>query len=214
MSTTINALDWSPAQYNVLVGSSGGTITSATPNVAGFALTSNGSSSAPTFQIPPQGGSSILIQSQSVVSGTSVTFSTGISSRFSNYLLVISNVRSPAATNSYLQWSTNGGSSFISTGYQCGVNYGSYSTPFSSGSLAVYTTYAYTSYAINIGSAASFVQLMDITNGGQPKVFVGGTPIWQSMSLSPTVANVNAFKISLIKGLIVEGVFTLYGILE
>lgn len=47
---TNNCLNYSPNEFNVLLGDANGTITDVTPDSTGYVLTSNGASSNPTFQ--------------------------------------------------------------------------------------------------------------------------------------------------------------------
>jgi hypothetical protein len=49
---TINSCDYSPVQYNTITGGANGQINNVSPGTSGQVLTSNGSSSQPTFQTP------------------------------------------------------------------------------------------------------------------------------------------------------------------
>ena len=218
---TNNAANYNPTQYNVLVGGASGAIANVAPSsTTGYVLVSNGISSNPSFQSISTSGTLVLISSQTVSSGTSaVIFNSGISSTYETYLLVVSNVKGSVGGNLALQWSTNSGASYVTTGYQTAVNYGAYTIPFSGYANLNVTTYAYVCYSPTSGTGATFVVLQDVTNGGAPKVESNAiaslaTPTFNyGMSINNGTANINTVKVYALSGTF-SGTFTLFGLLE
>jgi hypothetical protein len=147
-----------PAYGTMIVGAGGTNITSATaygvicagatstgafqvvtPGTAGYLLESGGSSALPTWVSVGSSGNFTLIQSQTFSStGSLVSFTTGINSTYNNYFLLVSSLVYPGtgvAINVAI--STNGGSSYITSGYR-GVQatVSSNSTTWSSGGFS------------------------------------------------------------------------------
>lgn len=90
---------------------------------AGQILVSTGASSLPTWQNNPGGaaGAWILLQTQTASNSATISF-TAISSTYTTYVVIYTNVI--AATNSVqhqMRFSTNGGSSYLTTGYTAGA---------------------------------------------------------------------------------------------
>lgn len=114
----------SATAYALLAGgtTSTGAFQSLTSGSSGQILQSNGSSSLPTWIDNSSAGNLVLIQSQVANNSASITFTTGITSTYSNYLLLMSNFK-PATNNTIVQLtiSTNGGSTYIATGYLSGI---------------------------------------------------------------------------------------------
>jgi hypothetical protein len=91
---------------------------------AGQVFTSNGPSAAPTFQASPSGTLAWnLIQTQTVSSVTSISFAS-IGS-YETYALVLGRVYFPSGsgTNILLVFSSNGGSSYVTSGYLTNIYY-------------------------------------------------------------------------------------------
>jgi hypothetical protein len=83
-------------------------------------LTSNGPGLAPTWQSSGGSGSPSgigwdLIQSQTLIAGDFILVFTGITNAYNIYKLVISHGNNP---NIWLRYSTNGGVSYVSSGYK------------------------------------------------------------------------------------------------
>jgi len=112
--------------YGVVVG--GTTTTGAlqviTPGSAGTVLQYNGASSLPTWVTAPSGGTNylVLISSQTASASSSLTFTSGISATYNDYFILMSSIKLSASNPLQMQISTNGGSSYITTGYLTGVN--------------------------------------------------------------------------------------------
>jgi hypothetical protein len=104
------------ANTNGTVYYNGTNLATVNPSTAGFVLTSNGAA-APSFQANTSTGSLVLIQTQTAVNQTTLNF-LGIGPTYNNYMVLLTNILI-TSTNSYLigQISTNGGVSYITTGY-------------------------------------------------------------------------------------------------
>jgi hypothetical protein len=82
---------------------------------SGYALTSNGGVSAPTYQVlPSTAGAWTLIQTQTASSSASLNFS--ITNTYTNYAVIFDSILAASSGQSFtLLLSTNAGSSFISS---------------------------------------------------------------------------------------------------
>ena len=90
-----------------------------------YILQSGGSSALPTWVSTSgmTGGKLVLIQSQVASGASSVTFSSGITSTYNNYVVLGSNLTVGATPNILgVQVSTDGGSTYKTTGYVSGAN--------------------------------------------------------------------------------------------
>ncbi len=192
------------------------------PNTAGHAgnvLTSNGTNWGST----PFGW--VLIQSQTASASTNLSFTSGITSAYNNYVLVCSNMSvATFGVSIVIQISTNGGSSYISTNYQSGTNYQVYNSSTRSniqGSssfliesvLANSTTFAQQMvYLRNMTSGSNYVE----HNNVGCKFDSSGNATMSLTSGAYTVAStiVNAFQINTLSINTFSGNFTLYGINE
>lgn len=84
----------------------------------GYILTSTGASSVPTWQANTGAGSGLIfIQYNTVSSTTNTTFTSNISTTYDNYYIEVTAVYNSATANFLLQFSTNGGSTWITSGY-------------------------------------------------------------------------------------------------
>lgn len=191
---------------------------------SGQVLTSNGVGVAPTFQTSATGGRLVLIQSQVASSSASLTFTTGITSTYNDYFLLCTNYSLSASfPNIVVQISTNGGSSYIATGYTTGYVEMSYnSTTWSNANSTIglilnstvdSNSYCNTQmYLYNMTSGANYVQFSGTgqrtDNGGATK---GNLITGTYNTVSQTV---NAIKIVPSSGNINTGRFSLFGILE
>ncbi len=186
---------------------------------AGQVLTSNGPGVLPTFQAAPGGGALVFIQTQTASSVASLAFTTGITATYDDYLLVLRNGSIEAASNLSqvltIQISSNGGSSYISSGYLVDAGIG-----ITSGATIVCTTDASnpTNY---IGGE---IYMLNLTAASNKPSWVGYvsyySPAVSVSQLSPVSyyaggsINVNAFQIVMTDGSNFSGIFSLYGILS
>lgn len=118
---TQNSSNYLPIQYDVLTGGANGTINNVSPSTSGFVLTDNGVSAQPTFQAAPA-NNLVLIQSQTPSAVGNIVFTSGITSTYNNYLLIVSNFTMSASTTLLLQVSSDGGSTYKTSGYFSGFN--------------------------------------------------------------------------------------------
>lgn len=204
--------------YSVVTA--GTAATGAFQNVSGVGtvgqvLTSAGAAALPVWG---GGGSLVLIQTQDASSSASLTFTTGITATYSNYILYFSKVVA-ATTNQQmeLQWSSDGGSTYKATGYLSGLMYGGYNGTLTNNVNS--TTYVYLTSGTNTTDPnAGVFNLMQINIARYPEA----TGTWNRAdglmsicgSVYQTALTVNAFKILMSSGNITSGTFTLFGVLE
>jgi len=90
-------------------------------STSGFVLTSTGSGSLPTFQSTAGiTGALVKIQSQTASAQASLSFTTGITAAYNNFIIEYTSCTNPsggAGVFLLMQLSTNGGSSYIITNY-------------------------------------------------------------------------------------------------
>lgn len=216
---TINSNNYIPIQYNVLTGGSNGTINNVSPSTSGYILKSNGVSAQPTFQ--PQSKSLILIQTQTVTTQSTISFTSGITSTYNNYILLITNVSCAAEVYCEIKISIDGGSSYITSGYQSGKNNVSYnSSTITNESITTSFFIAHTASSSVFFNGIAYLNSM--TSNSLPSVSFTGCQYNSStnlavntrtygMYLSPVT--VNAFQV-FTESSTFSGTFTLYGILE
>lgn len=165
------------------------------------------------------GGSLTFIQSQTASSATSLAFTTGITTGFDNYILIGDSIEATQTGTSFsmqIQISTNGGSSYITSGYisqsgtpspTTGLNIGQYLTT-NSGGTGVNSLTA-TLYDLTAGGAANFPATTSEFMPWDGSTGVSGAAI---TAVYPTASTtVNAFQIVLSNGGTFSGKFTLYG---
>ena len=189
-------------------------------------LTSNGVGLAPTFQTV-SAGALVLIQTQTASNSASLTFTTGITPTYNNYLLVYTNAFPiNGGDDLALQISINGGATYINSGYASGLPVLVYNT----GATGVFNNTAYMllgaslrNFAIGLNGS---VYLQNFTSGpalGWPALtgtcqfqtsggtYFVGSPI-STYETGPTV--VNAFRIIATTGNIAQGTFSLYAVAQ
>ena len=107
--------------YGVVVGgtTTTGNLQVITPGTSGQVLQYNGASSLPTWVAAPAGGTNylVLISSQTASASSSLTFTSGITSTYNDYFILLSSIKLSASNPLQMQISTNGGSSYITSGY-------------------------------------------------------------------------------------------------
>lgn len=192
---------------------------------AGFVLTSNGAS-APSFQALPTGLSSgwVFIQSQTASGSSALNFTTGISSTYSNYALVwdtMAPFTSPTVLMYLIvQLSTDGGATYLTTGYQSGVNNFLYNSASWSNETST-EGFLHTSCLSTTYFMSGTMMLYGLTTGGYPYYTVvgtaqgsGGLGIYNQTGggMYQSTATVNALRILFSPGTITSGRATLYGL--
>ena len=226
--------------YDPLVGgSTSSTINQINTGAAGAILLSQGASVNPNWETGTSGtgttltanattyqislatgyGAWNLIQTQTV-STSPVTFTTGISSTYNNYMLVGENIVASSASvgNIAIQFSSNGGSSYISSGYSNTAYLYTYNatTATTSSSTSEYMIYPQnntgynSSFQVLIGSLAlsqfkTGCGMAFLTNGTATNIVLLKCNYTTGTAMNALqVYNDNAGTIS--------GTFTLYGI--
>ena len=232
-------------QHDVLVGGSANTVVSVGPGTAGQILQSGGASSDPAYSTavyPSTAGSSgniltsdgtnfvssantnkiILIQSQTASASASLTFSTN-TSLYSQILVTFYGIQ--PATNAAtftMQMSNNGGSTWVTTGYNTGVNVYAYNSATGT-NLNSTSAYIITGGQVS-GSANSTTNgqfYIFNANVGAQSYTNGSCVYWDSTGANAFNAvsggrlgstGANAFKFLMSAGNITAGTITLYGI--
>ena len=220
----------STTAYSVLCG--GTTTTGALQSVAsvgttGQVLTSNGAGALPTFQAASGGTNNlVLIQSQTASTSSSISFTSGITSTYTTYLLVYSGIYTSDNSDSLgVQFSTNGGSSYLSSGYQGGFTYASYNgnTFINVNSTAQCYLGGPTGNTSSKFLSGS-VYLYNLTTATPPSMMgqficqgiAGNSVVGNAFGYNTTTSGVNALKIftTTSSQTITAGKFTLFGVLE
>ena len=235
LTTTVSQLLYSSATNVVeglATGNDGVLITSHTGvpswlagGTTGQVLTAT-TNSPPTWATAAGGaGQLVLVQSQTASGSTTVIdFTTGTST-YNTHLLVWRNFV-PATDDRFLQLqvSTNGGSSFVASGYTAGINYNAYNSATitnTSQTTAFLLSPSTSNTALNGASGFAYIYGANATTicylVGECVVNRGaGTGTYFSYSGgNSATASVNAFRILLNgSGNISTGNFTLFGIKE
>lgn len=205
--------------YGVLTAgtTSTGNFQVVTPGTSGTVLQSGGASALPTWGSPTGVGSLVRLASQTASNSSSLTFTSGISATYNNYVLMFTNLTAASQSNFELQWSTDGGSSYVATGYTSGVTQVQYnSATWGNSNATTYNMVAFnTGTANNAGSG--WVYMFSLTDGNRAKELALSNNNSLAYALSQgynTTTSVNAFKLLMATGNINTGTFTLYGVLE
>lgn len=219
----------STTNHYVLVGGSSNAVTSVTPSTSGFVLTSTGTSSDPSFQAFSGTGSMILI-STNTFSSTSSLALTGLSTTYDVYVLNLSNiVMGTNAADILINYSTNNGSSYLSSNYVWVSTYSSstagatFSTTYN-GTAPFATSGALTNYAVGLNSSPTYKYnaTFSIYGLGSAATAVG-FGFWSGSTaavtwvqgrndFSNTATAVNAIQLIPSSGNFASGTVSLYGI--
>lgn len=231
--------------HGVLVGAATSAITQLAAGSAGQVLQSGGASADPAYSTATYpvtagtsgnllksdgtnfvsssaagaGASLVLIQSQGGSGVGSVTFTTGITSTYANYLFVLSNVQS--VTNNVtleLQVSSNAGSTYASTNYTGGDS----ELDTTTGTMAASTSTSFVYLCANLNNVQPnydcVIWCYNVSNGQQSSYRTTGVKVGKYIELGASsqtsTTTVNAFKFLCSSGNIASGTFTLYGIKE
>lgn len=188
-----------------------------TAGTSGNVLTSDGTN---WTSAAASSGAMVKLATTTASNQATVSFTSGITSTYSVYVVFLSNIIPiDAAPILSMQASTNGGSSYLNTNYQSGLNYiaynsatwgnvnittGFYVSSSSSGAAAGISGSLYlyglptTNYKFLIGSVNSSISAVNYC--------------LQSNGVQTTSSAVNAIQFSFSTGNISSGVFSLYGI--
>jgi hypothetical protein len=193
-----------------------------------YVLSSGGSSALPTWvNTATLGGGNLVLIAQNTPSGVaSTSFTTGITSTYNNYFLIIDQITgstSPTAFNFQCQISTNGGSSYISSGYLSGGISLTYASATWGTNQTSTSAYFLGRVPANTANFSANYYLYNLTSGSNYLGISGETMVMGGSGGSSRqgivdgsydgTATVNAIQISPTSGTM-TGTLTLFGILE
>lgn len=217
---TFNSVASLAGTLTLSLGAMNSFISGAGTGTTGQVLTSNGVSSPPTWQAASGGSGWVLLQSQTASNSATISFTTGISATYYNYVLVFDGVV-PVTNGALLQiqYSTNGGSSYVSTGYSSGTGLGS--NVGGAGSSQGTSTSAMVIAALNNAAnnaGAGTCWLYNLTSGSSASSVTRGYNVGSNLIIlsgglfGNTTSVINAIQLSFSSGNISAGHFHLYGI--
>ena len=160
-----------------------------------------------------------LIQTKTASTSANLSFTTGIATPYVNFMFVINQIVPSTGTPTFgMQVSTNGGSSYIGSGYTTGVN----TNPYNSTTLTNTnsTSNLILSPAITGSPGVSGVIFCFNVTGATGVTFAGyGSTQLAALNLtqivgSSTATAVNAFQFTMSSGNIASGSISLYGFLQ
>jgi hypothetical protein len=164
-----------------------------------------------------------LIQTQTASASSALNFTTGITSTYNNYYLLISNLLTSTTSGIQLQISINGGSSYIATGYLSGGFSIFYNTATltnfnaATGLFATSTpgTAVYYNYAFNLCNLTSGAGVVSSSAYGGRVSTTGTSPSMDYLSGMYATANttVNALRVIANSGTLTSGIVSLFGVL-
>jgi len=204
-------------QYGVLYGNGTSAVGVTTVGTAGQILASGNGSTAP-FWIPHTGQLVEVNYQVSSSGGASINFTTGISNTYNTYLLILGFPFTSTGDFDQMQFSTNGGSTWINSGYFSGLfTWNNGSSLWSN----VNTTSAFDITTTSATEGRTVIWLYGLTTGANPMITftyysgaVGGTPASFGGGVMST-GNINAIKIFLHNGASYTAYeATLYGLKE
>jgi hypothetical protein len=217
-------LDIFSSATNAITGS--GTIRYGIITYTGTSSTNNVTTQTPFVTQPSiSSGSLVKIQTLTASASANISFTSGITATYNTYFVVINGLQ-PAtnASQLLLTLSTNGGSSYLVTGYKALCN-----NLNNTGAGGAYLTTAFNlSEAADISNSATLpfnasFYLYNLTNGTTPAI--SGTGTYNSTvagntnssvigGFGPTTITVNAIQFIMSTGNITAGTFTLYGVTQ
>ncbi len=191
-------------------------VTTAT-GTSGQILTSAGAGNPPAFT---SAGSMVYLGTQTASNSASLTFTTGISSKYNDYMLLITALL-PATGNNTIIVQINSGSGYLSSGYLSGLDRIAYNNTVLANATST-AGFVIGGSLINAGSGLCGVTyLYNMTSAG----FVNSTStasMYQNGSLTMgfgagiynTDITVSSFQVLAITGNLTSGTVSLYGIRE
>lgn len=213
----------SATAYGVICGgtTSTGNFQVVTPGTSTYVLTSAGSSALPAWSINTGVGNWVLIQTQTASASASISFTSGLTT-YNNLLLIYSNlVTTSNSTSNELVYSTNGGSSYLNSGYATGYNINAYnSNVWTNGNSTAFVSMGAQNSTAAGSSDCGYLYIQDLTSGSYTKVIGGmclnqGTTPYQSYCLgTQSTGSINAIRFLLSAGNIATGTFSLYGLVQ
>lgn len=220
----------SATAYGVLCGgttSTGAQQSIASVGTSGQVLTSNGAGALPTFQgLPATSSAWVLISTGTASSSASIDF-TGLSTTYSAYKIIYNNVY-PGTTGTQLTmlFSTDNGSSFITSNYQytgMAQATGAYAATASTNSSSILLSNSVAFFTVTNTVGSGEITLFNPAGSQATKLishtgcsYVGSSPVpatYTTMGMYVTASAVNAIRLQMSSGNIGTGTFKLYGIL-
>lgn len=205
--------------HAVQVGNSTGSLTSVPNGTTGQVLTAQTGADPiwTTISVPGGGGALVFIESQTASGVAELNFTTGITSTYNNYLVILTNIQPTVAGKDFIvQLSTNGGASYITTGYKTSTatTNGIIMLEANGGNPSVTSFINGPTYILNATSGAHYVASSDttmtISDPAIPNIFVDGGAGFYT---TPNIV-VNAFKFLFQDASNFSGTVSLYGYSE
>jgi hypothetical protein len=220
----------STTAYAVLCGgttSTGNLQSIAGVGTSGQVLTSNGASALPTFQALSATSSAWVLISTGTASASAAIDFTGLSTTYSAYKIIYDNLY-PGTTNTQftILFSTNNGSSFITSSYQytgMAQGTGAYAAAASTNSSSILLSNSVSFYTTTNTVGAGEITLFNPAGSQATKLLThlgssyAGSPlnpvVYSTMGMYVTASAVNAVRLQMSSGNIGTGTFKLYGVL-
>jgi hypothetical protein len=208
----------------ILYGNGTGNVGVTSAGNSGQVLVSNGAGNPPTFQSIV--GNLTLISSGSVVNGaSSFTITSGITNAYNTYLLLCTGLECTATSDQLaLQVSTNGGSSYLTSGYTSGTTGGDIANNFANNTSTSEFFISFTT----MSSFFSTIWLYGMSSGSN--MMISGESVGQNQAAGAggiarayhhgtvNTSSINALKIFFAGGSTFlqsgSGVITLFGLSE
>ena len=163
----------------------------------------------------------VLLGTQTASAASSVSFTTGISSNFTNYLVKVRDLFTSTASQVVnMTYSTNGGSSYLSTNYSSGLYFNGTTNDDDESTTSFVVSGDNTTSSTNTGNVD--ITLYNVTNTEVKTIYVFGGSFQNFSSVMATrngtgvqtgTTAINAIKFSVPAGTM-TGKFYLYGIQE
>lgn len=188
----------------------------ASVGTTGQGLCGNGSSALPTFKTVQ---AVKFITTLTASASSTLTFtSSNITSTYSSYIIIIDAIVPSTSASMNMDWSTNNGSTYLSTNYLCGFNYHTYNSNAYSN-----TNSTSTCPISNAGSTqiCAIIVIQGLAGAastgpcyyGQSMYFNGAATLQATelFGINTGSPNVNNIKFSLSAGNMSSGTISLYG---
>lgn len=201
-----------------------GALQSVPAAASGLVLMSQGPSALPTWgSTSGMAGALVLLDSQTASASSELEFITGITSTYNVYYLIFDKIVVGTGGDSlYLTVSTDGGSTYVSTGYFSGINtidHGSTTTVNTNVSNGAQWQL---SPALSTSGFCSALWVTNVTSGSTVGIF-GDATLWNNsgnlrigsiMGYNSGALTVDALKIVASTGNIASGTVYLYGLTQ
>lgn len=211
---------------DTIYGGASGTPTRLAGGTGGYVYTSNGPTSAPSWQASAASGGLVLLEQHTASTSSELDFTTAITSTYDEYLIeLVSMVPATNASQLGLQLSTNGGSSYDGSLIYDHAELSAWINSTGGGgtaSASYLPMCGTTSSTASNGGASGSVRLFSPGSSSAYKSFVGTTMWWDTGSTSATVRMLsgiyrsttatNAFRVFFTSSNITSGTVRVYGV--